>query len=399
MATESILRPGELKDILLREIASADLATEDVSEVGTLLEVRDGIARIYGLKSAIASEMLEFTVHETGETVAGLALNLEEDNVGAAIMGDYLKLKEGDEVRRTGRLLEVPAGPAMLGRVVDALGRPVDGRGTIPTSTSRQVEMVAPGIIVRQPVKEPLQTGIKAIDAMIPIGRGQRELIIGDRGIGKTAVAIDTIINQKGQGVTCVYVAIGQKASTVASVVQRLQEAGAMDYTIVVVASASDPAPMQYIALYSGCAMAEYFMYNEGQPTLCVYDDLSKQAAAYRQLSLVLRRPPGRGAFPGDVFYLHSRLLERAAKLSEDPKVVDGTNIRKPGGSLTALPIIETQAGDVSAYIPTNVISITDGQIFLEADLFYAGVRPAVNVGISVSRVGGSAQIKAMRSV
>src|SRR3954467_11808124 len=399
MATDSILRPGELKEILLREIASADLTTEDVSEVGTVLEVRDGVARIYGLKSAIASEMLEFTAQETGDTVAGLVLNLEEDNVGAAIMGDYLKLKEGDEVRRTGRLLDVPVGPAMLGRVVNALGNPVDGRGPIQATGRRQVEMVAPGIIVRQPVKEPLQTGIKAIDAMIPIGRGQRELIIGDRGTGKTAIAVDTIINQKGQGVICVYVAIGQKASTVASVVERLTQAGAMEYTIVVVASASDPAPMQYIAPYSGCAMAEYFMYDEGLPTLCVYDDLSKQAAAYRQLSLVLRRPPGREAFPGDVFYLHSRLLERAAKLSEDSSIVDGDRIKKPGGSLTALPIIETQAGDVSAYIPTNVISITDGQIFLEADLFFAGVRPAVNVGISVSRVGGSAQVKAMRSV
>src|ERR671917_573605 len=338
MATESILRPGELKEILLREIASADLATEDVSEVGTLLEVRDGVARIYGLKSAIASEMLEFTAHDTGETVAELALNLEEDNVGAAIMGDYLKLKEGDEVRRTGRLLEVPVGPAMLGRVVDALGRPVDGRGPIQASGSRPVEMVAPGIIVRQPVKEPLQTGIKAIDAM--------------------------------------------------------------DYTIVVVASASDPAPLQYIAPYSGCAIAEYFMYEEGKPTLCVYDDLSKQAAAYRQLSLILRRPPGREAYPGDVFYLHSRLLERAAKINEDAEVVKyDPRIKKPGGSLTALPIIETQAGDVSAYIPTNVISITHGQIFLTTDLFYSNVRPAVDAGISVSRVGGNAQVKAMRQV
>src|SRR3954452_16884087 len=399
MATDTTLRPGQIKDILLREIAAADLHDLDVEEVGTVLEVKDGIARIYGLGKAMAGEMLEITSSETGEKVTALALNLEEDNIGAVILGDYLRLKESDEVRRTGRVLEVPVGPEMVGRVVDALGRPIDGKGPINTKFTRRVESEAPGIIVRQPVKEPLQTGIKAIDSMIPIGRGQRELIIGDRGIGKTAVAIDTIINQKGQGVTCVYVAIGQKASTVASVVQRLQEAGAMEYSIVVVASASDPAPMQYIAPYSGCAMAEYFMYNEGQPTLCVYDDLSKQAAAYRQLSLVLRRPPGREAFPGDVFYLHSRLLERAAKLSADPKVVDGTNILKPGGSLTALPIIETQAGDVSAYIPTNVISITDGQIFLEADLFYAGVRPAVNVGISVSRVGGSAQVKAMRSV
>ncbi|HEY8196054.1 MAG TPA: F0F1 ATP synthase subunit alpha, partial [Gemmatimonadales bacterium] len=400
MATESILRPGELKEILLREIASADLATEDVSEVGTLLEVRDGVARIYGLKNAIASEMLEFTARETGETVAGLALNLEEDNVGAAIMGDYLKLKEGDEVRRTGRLLEVPVGPAMLGRVVDALGSPVDGRGPIQTTSTRPVEMVAPGIIVRQPVKEPLQTGIKAIDAMIPIGRGQRELIIGDRGTGKTAIAVDTIINQKGTGVICVYVAIGQKRSTVATVVEKLKDAGAMDYCIVVVASASDPAPLQFIAPYSGCALAEYFMYEEGKPTLCVYDDLSKQAAAYRQLSLILRRPPGREAYPGDVFYLHSRLLERAAKINEDAEVVKyDPRIKKAGGSLTALPIIETQAGDVSAYIPTNVISITDGQIFLTTDLFYSNVRPAVDAGISVSRVGGNAQIKAMKQV
>jgi F-type H+/Na+-transporting ATPase subunit alpha len=399
MASETTLRPGEIKDILLREIEAADLHELDVEEVGSVLEVKDGIARIYGLQKAMAGEMLEVHSSETGETVTALALNLEEDNIGAVILGDYLQLKEGDEVRRTGRVLEVPVGPELVGRVVDALGRPIDGQGEIAAKHTRKVESEAPGIIVRQPVKEPLQTGIKSIDAMIPIGRGQRELIIGDRGTGKTAIAVDTIINQKGQGVVCVYVAIGQKASTVASVVARLKEAGAMEYTIVVAATASDPAPMQYIAPYSGCAMAEYFMYNEGQPTLAVYDDLSKQAAAYRQLSLVLRRPPGREAYPGDVFYLHSRLLERAAKLSEDPKVVDGHNILKPGGSLTALPIVETQAGDVSAYIPTNVISITDGQIFLEADLFYAGVRPAVNVGISVSRVGGSAQIKAMRSV
>src|SRR5947209_2426383 len=343
--------------------------------------------------------MLEVRSSETGNTITGLALNLEEDNIGAVILGDYLQLKEGDEVRRTSRVLEVPVGPELVGRVVDALGRPIDGQGELNAKATRKVESGAPGIIVRQPVKEPLQTGIKAIDSMIPIGRGQRELIIGDRGTGKTAVAIDTIINQKGQGVICVYVAIGQKASTVASVVERLREAGAMEYSIVVVASASDPAPMQYIAPYSGCAMAEYFMYNEGRPTLCVYDDLSKQAAAYRQLSLVLRRPPGREAFPGDVFYLHSRLLERAAKLREDPSVVDGKTIFKAGGSLTALPIIETQAGDVSAYIPTNVISITDGQIFLESDLFFAGVRPAINAGISVSRVGGNAQVKAMRKV
>src|SRR5881396_3759921 len=399
MATDSILRPGELKEILLKEIQTADLAEIDVREVGTVLEVKDGIARIYGLTSAMAGEMLEFTSSETSEKVTGQALNLEEDNIGAVIFGDYLVLREGDEVRRTGRVLEVPVGPALVRRVVDALGRPVDGLGPVHTTTTRKVDIVAPGIIKRQPVKEPLQTGIKAIDSMIPIGRGQRELIIGDRGTGKTAIAVDTIINQKGTGVICVYVAIGQKNSTVASVVEKLRQAGAMEYTIVVVASASDPAPMQYIAPYAGCAMAEYFMYNEGMPTLCVYDDLSKQAAAYRQLSLVLRRPPGREAFPGDVFYLHSRLLERAAKLSEDQKIVDGTHIKKAGGSLTALPIIETQAGDVSAYIPTNVISITDGQIFLEADLFFAGVRPAINVGISVSRVGGNAQVRAMRQV
>ncbi|HKW40402.1 MAG TPA: F0F1 ATP synthase subunit alpha [Gemmatimonadales bacterium] len=389
MATESILRPGELKDILLKEIQAADLADLDVREVGTVLEVKDGIARIYGLTSALAGEMLEFTSSDTGDKVIGQALNLEEDNIGAVIFGDYLVLREGDEVRRTGRVLEVPVGPALVGRVVDALGRPVDGLGPIPDTETRKVDIVAPGIIKRQPVKEPLQTGIKAIDSMIPIGRGQRELIIGDRGTGKTAIAVDTIINQKGEGVICVYVAIGQKNSTVAAVVERLKQHGAMEYTIVVVASASEPAPMQYIAPFAGCAMAEYFMYDEKKATLCIYDDLSKQAAAYRQLSLVLRRPPGREAFPGDVFYLHSRLLERAAKLSSE----------MGGGSLTALPIIETQAGDISAYIPTNVISITDGQIFLETDMFYSNIRPAINPGISVSRVGGSAQIKAMKQV
>ena len=400
MATD-LLRPGELKDVLLREIAAANLQAADSAEVGTVLEVRDGVARIYGLASAEAGEMIEFTAQETGETVTGLVLNLEQDSVGAAVMGDYLILKEGDEVRRTGRLLEVPSGPAMLGRVVDALGRPVDGRGPIETAVRRPVMMIAPGIIVRQPVNQPLQTGIKAIDAMIPIGRGQRELIIGDRGTGKTAIAIDTIINQKGQGVVCVYVAIGQKRSTVASVVEKLREAGALEYTIVVVASASDPAPLQYIAPYAGCAMAEYFMYDEGKATLCVYDDLSKQAVAYRQMSLILRRPPGREAYPGDIFYLHSSLLERAARISDDPAVtaLDPGRIRKPGGSLTALPIIETQAGDVSANIPTNVISITDGQIFLTSDLFYSNVRPAIDAGISVSRVGGAAQIKAMKKV
>jgi F-type H+-transporting ATPase subunit alpha len=400
MASETLLRPGELKEVLLKEIASADLAAAQDAEVGTVLEVRDGVARIYGLKSAMSYEMLEITAQETGETVTGLVLNLEEDSVGAAIIGDYLKLKEGDEVRRTGRLLEVPAGPELLGRVVDALGAPVDGMGPLKTAVRRPVEIIAPGIIVRQPVNEPLQTGIKAIDAMIPIGRGQRELIIGDRGTGKTAIAIDTIINQKGTGVVCVYVAIGQKQSTVAGVVEKLRQAGALEYTIVVTASASDPAPLQFLAPYSGTSMAEYFMYEEGKATLCVYDDLSKQAVAYRQMSLVLRRPPGREAFPGDVFYLHSRLLERAAKISTDPeKAKLDPRVKVPGGSLTALPIIETQAGDVSAYIPTNVISITDGQIFLTADLFFSNVRPAVDVGISVSRVGGNAQIKAMKQV
>ena len=389
MATDSILRPGEFKDVLLREIEAAELQPLDIQEVGSVLEVKDGTARVYGLTSAMAGEMLEFTSSESGESISGLALNLEEDSIGAVILGDYLQLREGDEVRRTGRVLEVPVGRELVGRVVDPLGRPVDGLGPIHATHTRKVESQAPGIVARQPVKQPLQTGIKAIDAMIPIGRGQRELIIGDRGTGKTAIAVDTIINQRGENVICVYVAIGQKNSTVASVVERLKEHDAMEYTIVVVASAADPAPLQYIAPYSGCAMAEYFMYEENGDTLCVYDDLSKQAAAYRQLSLVLRRPPGREAYPGDVFYLHSRLLERAAKLSE----------ARGAGSLTALPVIETQAGDVSAYIPTNVISITDGQIFLETDLFFSNVRPAINPGISVSRVGGNAQIKAMKQV
>ena len=389
MSNETTLRPGELKDVLLKEIEAADLSALDVQEVGTVLEVKDGVARVYGLMSAMAGEMLEITSSETGEPVVALALNLEEDNLGAVVLGDYLQLKEGDEVRRTARVLEVPVGPDMMGRVVNALGQPIDGLGPINTEATRKVESIAPGIIARQPVNEPLQTGIKAIDSMIPIGRGQRELIIGDRGTGKTAIAVDTIINQKGSGVICVYVAIGQKSSTVASVVERLKERGAMEYTIVVNASAADPAPLLYIAPYTGAAMAEYFMYEENKATLCVYDDLSKHAAAYRQMSLVLRRPPGREAYPGDVFYLHSRLLERAAKLSD----------ANGGGSLTALPVVETQAGDVSAYIPTNVISITDGQIFLEADLFYSNVRPAINPGISVSRVGGNAQIKAMKQV
>ncbi|MBE0595280.1 MAG: F0F1 ATP synthase subunit alpha [Gemmatimonadales bacterium] len=389
MATESILRPGELKDVLLREIEAADLKALDTQEVGSVLEVKDGTARVYGLASAMAGEMLEFSASETGETITGLALNLEEDNLGAVILGDYLQLREGDEVRCTGRVLEVPVGEALIGRVVDPLGNPLDGLGPIKTDRFRKLESPAPGIVARQPVKEPLQTGLKAVDSMIPIGRGQRELIIGDRGTGKTAIALDTIINQKGGDVICVYVAIGQKQSTVAAVVEQLRATGAIDYSIVVLAGASDPAPMQFIAPYAGAAMAEYFMYEKHRHTLCVYDDLSKHAQAYRQISLVLRRPPGREAYPGDVFYLHSRLLERAAKLSES----------LGGGSLTALPVIETQAGDVSAYIPTNVISITDGQIYLESDLFYSNVRPAINPGISVSRVGGNAQIKAMKQV
>jgi F-type H+-transporting ATPase subunit alpha len=386
-ASDSQLRASEIKGVLLSEIEnySEELHAEEVGEV---LEVKDGIARIYGLTKAMASEMLEITSSESGDSVTALALNLEEDNIGAVIMGDWTGLHEGDQVRRTGRVLEVPVGAGYLGRVVNPLGEPVDGLGPIEAEGSRQIDIVAPGIVKRQPVGEPLQTGIKSIDSMIPIGRGQRELIIGDRGTGKTAIAIDTIINQKGQDVICVYCAIGQRAGKVAAVVETLREHGALDYTIIVAANASDPAPMQYIAPYSATALAEHFMW-QGKHTLCVYDDLSKQAQAYRQLSLVLRRPPGREAYPGDVFYLHSRLLERAAKLSDE----------LGGGSLTALPVIETQAGDVSAYIPTNVISITDGQIFLEPDLFYSGVRPAVNVGISVSRVGGSAQVKAMKKV
>ena len=389
MSNDTTLRPGELKDVLLKEIEAADLSALDVQEVGTVLEVKDGVTRVYGLMAAMAGEMLEITASGTGEVVIALALNLEEDNLGAVVLGDFLQLKEGDEVRRTGRVFEVPVGDALIGRVVDPLGQPIDGLGPIKTTTTRKVESVAPGIVARQPVNEPLQTGIKAIDSMIPIGRGQRELIIGDRGTGKTAIAIDTIMNQKGTGVICVYVAIGQKNSTVASVVERFKEHGAMEYTIVVNACAADSAPLLYIAPYAGAAMAEYFMYEHRKATLCVYDDLSKHAAAYRQMSLVLRRPPGREAYPGDVFYLHSRLLERAAKLSD----------ARGGGSLTALPVVETQAGDVSAYIPTNVISITDGQIFLESDLFFSNVRPAINPGISVSRVGGAAQIKAMKKV
>ncbi|HXG17613.1 MAG TPA: F0F1 ATP synthase subunit alpha [Methylomirabilota bacterium] len=376
------LRAAEISEIIKRQIQGYDKQIE-LRETGTVLSAGDGIARIYGLEGVAAGELLLFP-HD----IYGIALNLEEDNVGAAVFGEVQAIKEGDEVRRTGRIAEVPVGEALLGRVVNALGQPIDGKGMIDTTHTRRIEIKAPGIVRRQPVKEPLQTGIKAIDSMIPIGRGQRELIIGDRQTGKTALIIDTIINQKGGDVFCIYVAIGQKQSTVAQVVERLTRAGAMDYTTVVVANASAAAPLQFIAPYSGCTMGEYFR-DTGRHALVAYDDLSKHAVAYRQLSLLLRRPPGREAFPGDVFYLHSRLLERAAKMSKE----------QGGGSLTALPVIETQAGDVSAYIPTNVISITDGQIFLETDLFYAGVRPAVNVGISVSRVGGSAQIKAMKQV
>lgn len=373
----------EIVSVLSKEIETYGKDLE-VDEVGSVLEIGDGIARVYGLKNCMAGEMVEF---ENG--VMGLALNLEESSVGVVILGNYLEIQEGFTVKRTGRILEVPVGEALIGRVVNPLGEPLDGKGPISTDKTRPIEIVAPGIAKRQPVEEPLQTGIKAIDSMIPIGRGQRELIIGDRGTGKTAIAVDTIINQKKSGVICVYIAVGQKASTVAGVIDKLEKAGAMDYTIVVAANASDPAALQYLAPYGGTAMAEEFMYTDGKATLCVYDDLSKQANAYRQMSLLLKRPPGREAYPGDVFYLHSRLLERAAKLND----------KEGGGSLTALPIIETQEGEVSAYIPTNVISITDGQIYLQPNLFAAGQRPAVDVGISVSRVGGSAQIKAMKKV
>lgn len=378
----SAIRPEEISSLLRERIANykADI---EVVDVGSVIQVGDGIARIHGLEKAMAGELVEF---QNG--VMGLVQNLEEDNVGVVILGPYREIKEGDTVKRTGRIMEVPVGEALIGRVVNPLGQPLDGQGPIETTEFRPVENNAPGVMARKSVHEPLQTGIKAIDSMIPIGRGQRELIIGDRQTGKTAVALDTIINQKGQDMICIYVAIGQKQSTVANVVETLRKYGAMDYTIVVSATASDPAPLLYLAPYAGCAMGEYFMY-KGKHVLCIYDDLSKQAAAYRELSLLLRRPPGREAYPGDVFYLHSRLLERAAKLSDE----------LGGGSLTALPFIETQAGDVSAYIPTNVISITDGQIFLETDLFNAGQRPAVNSGISVSRVGGAAQIKAMKKV
>ena len=388
------IKVDEISKIIRQQIEGFERQT-DLAEVGSVISVGDGIARIYGLEKVMAGELLSLP-HD----VMGLALNLEEDSVGAVLMGETTLIKEGDQVRRTGKIMSVPAGPAMLGRVVDPLGRPLDGKGPIASTTLMEIERIAPGVVQREPVTEPLQTGLKAIDSMIPIGRGQRELIIGDRQIGKTAIGIDTIINQKGQDVGCVYVAIGQKPSTVAQVVTTLEEAGAMEYTVVVAAAASTPAPLQFLAPYSGVAIGEFYQFhgadskpagkdNPGHAVLCVFDDLSKQAAAYREISLLLRRPPGREAYPGDVFYLHSRLLERASKL----------NAERGGGSLTALPIIETQAGDISAYIPTNVISITDGQIFLEADLFYSNVRPAISVGLSVSRVGGNAQIKAMKQV
>ena len=381
------IRAEEISEIIKQQIADYE-KTVEYSETGVVLSVGDGIARIHGLEKVMAGELIEFPGN-----LFGMVLNLEEDNVGAAVLGEVTHIKEGDTVKRTGRIVEVPVGDAVIGRVVDPLGQPLDGKGPIEAKEQRRIEIKAPGIVVRQPVKEPVQTGIKAIDSMIPIGRGQRELIIGDRQTGKTAIAIDTIINQKSthetdQPVFCFYVAVGQKQSTVAQVVDKLESFGAMDYTCVVSATASDPATLQFIAPYSGCTMGEFLRDNGGH-ALLIYDDLSKHAVAYRQLSLLLRRPPGREAFPGDVFYLHSRLLERAAKMSDE----------RGGGSLTALPIIETQAGDVSAYIPTNVISITDGQIFLETDLFYSGVRPAISVGLSVSRVGGNAQIKAMKQV
>jgi F-type H+-transporting ATPase subunit alpha len=376
------IRPDEISSLIKQQIENYKSDIQ-VVDVGTVIQIGDGIARVHGLEKVMAGELLEFS-----NGVMGMSLNLEEDNVGVVILGPFTGIKEGDQVKRTGRIMEVPVGEALLGRVVNPLGQPLDGLGPIETTEFRPVESPAPGVMARKSVHEPMQTGLKAIDALVPIGRGQRELIIGDRQTGKTSVAIDAILNQKGQNVVCIYVAIGQKQSTVSGVVETLRKNGALEYTIVVSATASDPSPLLFLAPYAGCAMGEYFMYNGGH-VLCVYDDLSKQAAAYRELSLLLRRPPGREAYPGDVFYLHSRLLERAAKLNED----------LGGGSLTALPFIETQAGDVSAYIPTNVISITDGQIFLESDLFYSGVRPAINAGISVSRVGGSAQIKAMKKV
>ena len=376
------VKPDEVSAILRKQLSGFEKEI-DIYEVGTVVQIGDGVARVYGLTKCMASELIEFP-----HGVFGMALNLEEDNIGCILFGDYTKVKEGDEVKRTGRVASMPVGEEMLGRVINPLGQPLDGKGSIKTKNYMPIERKALGVIQRQPVKEPLQTGLKAIDSMIPIGRGQRELIIGDRQTGKTAIAVDTIINQKGKGVYCIYVAIGQKNSTVASVVAKLEETGAMEYTTVISATASDPAPMQFIAPYAGATLGEYYR-DSGRHSLCVYDDLTKQAQAYREVSLLLRRPPGREAYPGDVFYLHSRLLERASKLSDD----------LGGGSLTALPVIETQASDVSAYIPTNVISITDGQIYLQPDLFNAGVRPAINVGISVSRVGGNAQIKAMKKI
>ncbi|OBZ09999.1 MULTISPECIES: F0F1 ATP synthase subunit alpha [Bacillales] len=376
------IRPDEISTLIKQQIEQYKSEIQ-VVDVGTVINVGDGIARVHGLENAMQGELLEFS-----NGVVGMALNLEESNVGVVILGQYTDIREGDQVKRTGRIMEVPVGEELLGRVVNPLGQPLDGKGPINTTQFRAIESPAPGVIDRKSVHEPMQTGIKAIDAMVPVGRGQRELIIGDRQTGKTAIAIDAIINQKGNGVKCIYVAVGQKQSTVANVVETLRRHGALEYTIIVTAGASEPAPLLFLAPYAGCTMGEYFMY-KGEHVLVIYDDLSKQAAAYRELSLLLRRPPGREAYPGDVFYLHSRLLERAAKLSD----------ARGGGSMTALPFIETQASDVSAYIPTNVISITDGQIFLEADLFYSGQRPAVNVGISVSRVGGSAQIKAMKKV
>jgi F-type H+-transporting ATPase subunit alpha len=377
------IKPDEIASILRERIEGMETGTADLSEVGTVLEIGDGIARIHGVDNCMSLEMLDLP-HD----VVGLALNLEEDNVGAVLFGDWDKVSEGDTVKRTGRLLEIPVGEQLLGRLVDPLGRPLDDKGDINTTETRPAEFKAPGVVHRQPVEEPMQTGLKAIDSMIPIGRGQRELIIGDRQTGKTAIAIDTIINNKDSDLICIYVAIGQRMSTVVQVMETLEEAGAMESTIIVAAPADEAAPVKYMAPYAGCAMGEHFLY-DGKHALCIYDDLSKHAAAYRQMSLLLRRPPGREAYPGDVFYLHSRLLERAVKLSDE----------QGAGSLTALPVIETQAGDISAYIPTNVISITDGQIFLETDLFYSGVRPAINVGTSVSRVGGNAQTKAMKKV
>jgi F-type H+/Na+-transporting ATPase subunit alpha len=377
------IKPDEIASILRERIEGMDTGSADLSEVGTVLEIGDGIARVHGIDNCMSLEMLELP-HD----VVGLALNLEEDNVGAVLFGQWDKVSEGDTVKRTGKLLEIPVGEQLLGRLVDPLGRPLDDKGDINTSETRPAEFKAPGVVHRQPVEEPMQTGLKAIDSMIPIGRGQRELIIGDRQTGKTAIAIDTIINNKDSDVVCIYVAIGQRMSTVVQVMETLEENGAMENTIIVAAPADEAAPIKYMAPYAGCAMGEHFLY-QGKHALCIYDDLSKHAAAYRQMSLLLRRPPGREAYPGDVFYLHSRLLERAVKLSDE----------QGAGSLTALPIIETQAGDISAYIPTNVISITDGQIFLETDLFYSGVRPAINVGTSVSRVGGNAQTKAMKKV